>query len=422
MLSAGSLGLRQSGQEAEYESNIAGIFQGSEISFRFWGIEDRSRGEIAEAYRYYYDNPDDPVSAWNYWTSTAPIRQRGFTPEWIVRFPLDGGGFAPSLGRHVFVVEVEDVNEVRTHCEFNIEVLEGPRRLPERKILLVDDDHAKYIEPPQPQFDPIQTELWENILEGYNWERFYTTKTGYGYGVKVPIRYVGDATTVIWLADDEAIENPVSQLVNVCAYMGNYLHSYVKVGGNLIVIGRDPVRATAYWPDWSEDRNLPQPDRRSDLRTVGFEPRYKAEEDDSLYNFMWEVFGIRHMAVPGNDVPFNTLWPCDLCGSDWEGPIAAVPNLGSWRGEFGTAFFIDAIRSLEDERYPMYVEPMYSSAYDTSGVMTPDEDERYLAVYVPGNEQRGHAAYIGIPAECFDHDDMRTMIRKLLTKFGEEPL
>jgi hypothetical protein len=421
-VSAGALGLRQSGQEAQYENNVAGLFQGTEISFRFWGIEERARGEIAEAYRYYYDNPDDPTSAWNYWTSTEPIRERGFSPEWLVRYPLDGSRFAPSLGRHVFVVEVTDVNQVQTHCEFNIEVLEGPRRLPDKKILLVDDDHAKYLEPAWAPFDARQTELWEDILDGYNWERFYTGKYGgSGYGEEVPIRFIGDATTVIWLADDETIETPVSQLLRVCTELGNYLHSYVKVGGNLIIIGHDPIRATAYWSDWAENLpGQPHPDRRQNFTRLNFYPRYLQAEDDTLYNFMWEAFGIEQMRTPAPEIPFNTIWPCELCGSDWEGPIAAIPDVGPWKGEFGSAFYITDVREADDDRWPLDVEIMYSTAYDTSGVINPTE-EYFLAVYAPGDERRGHAAYIGFPADWFDHDEMKTMIRKLLTKFGEAP-
>ncbi|MFH1312153.1 MAG: hypothetical protein ABIJ00_02900 [Candidatus Eisenbacteria bacterium] len=422
-IAAGSLGLRQSGQEAQYENNIAGLFQGTEISFRFWGLEERARGEIAEAYRYYYDNPDDPTSAWNYWTSTEPIRDRRANPEWLVRYPLNGGRFAPSLGRHVFVVEVKDVNQVQTHCEFNVEVLEGPRRLPERKILLVDDDHAKYLEPAWAQFDATQTGLWEDILDGYDWERFYTGRApSYsGYGEEVPIRFAGGATTVIWLADDESVENPVSQLLKVCTELGNYLHSYVKVGGNLIIIGQGPVRATAYWSDWVENiPGQPHPDRRQNFTLLNFNPRYLRAEDDTLYNFMWEAFGIKKMKTPSPEIPYNMIWPCQICGSDWEGPIEAVPKVGPWRGEFGSAFYITEIRRADDERWPLDVEAMYSTAYNDSGVITPTEDN-LIAVYAPGDERRGHAAYIGFPAEWFDHDEMKTMIRKLLTKFGETP-
>ena len=43
-------------------------------------------------------------------------------------------------------------------------------------------------------------------------------------------------------------------------------------------------------------------------------------------------------------------------------------------------------------------------------------------VYVDGNDRRGYAAYINLPAFWLDHDELRTMIRDLLELFGEEPL
>lgn len=418
-ISAGALGQRQSGHVAEYEGNIAGAFQGTEISFRFWGEEERARGEIAEAYRYYYDITDDPTSAWNYWTSTEPIRQRGADPEWIVRYPTDGSQFAPSLGRHVFVVELRDVNEVITHCEFNIEVLEGPRRIPpeDRKILLVDDDHADYMENRWPLFEEEQEAFWADILDGYAYDRFSTGETNYKY--KVPVRFVGLATTVIWLADDESSGSILTQLLKTCTEYGNYLHSYVKVGGNLIIIGRDPIRACAYWPDW-QDRP-PNPSNRQNFVELNFTPRYDSANDDTMYNFNWEVFGIERMLVPAAEIPFNRMMPGLAGGAAWQDTIDAIPPIGRyWSGEFNTAFSIKEIRQETDSRFPLYVEPMYRTAYyDTLDGGTDVGD--LIAVYVPGDDRRGHAAYIGFPGYWFDHDKVKAMIRELLDRFGEYP-
>jgi hypothetical protein len=417
IIDGGILGTRWSTNELDYRTNIAGLFYPSEVLFTFWAREGRARGNLAEAYRYYYDSPDHPLSMWNDWTPVDPIRDTWESPEWVVTVPPDGVPFVPALGRHVLVVEVRDRNELISHCEFHIDVLEGPR---EKKILLVDDDHAKYLEPAWGPFDETQTELWDDILDGYNWERFYTARGGRsGYEEEVPPRLVGSASTVIWLADDETVETPVSQLLRVCTEQSSLLHSYVKAGGNLIIIGRDPIRATAYWSDWKENRpGQPHPDRRQNFILLNFHPRYRVTQDDTLYNFMWDVFGIEQMRLPVPEIPFNTIWPCLTCGTAWEDTIPAVSPVGPWDGEFETAFYITDIRAASDGRSPLHVEPMYSTAYDTSGVTTPTE-EYLIAVYVPGGEMRGHAAYIGFPAEWFDHDKMELMIRKLLDKFGE---
>jgi hypothetical protein len=144
-----------------------------------------------------------------------------------------------------------------------------------------------------------------------------------------------------------------------------------------------------------------------------------------LYNFNWEIFGIRRMEVPVPEIPYNTIWPCDDCGEAWADTIAGIPRDGSswWsniEGILNTAFYITEIRRETDEDFPLYVEPMYTTACDTSGVAVPAEDQ-LLAVYVPGDEHRGHAAYIGFPAYWFEHDKIKTMIRELLERFGEVP-
>jgi hypothetical protein len=418
-LDGGSLGRRFSGQVATYTNDIAAIFKGTEISFRFWGFEQKGRGQVAAAYRFYWDNPDDPMSAWNYWTSTAPIREDGANPEWYVRYPLDGSRFAPSLGRHVFVVEVRDLNGEVTHVEFNLEVLEGPRRLTEGKILLVDDDRARYIEQAHAGFEAMQLALWEDILDGYNWELF---DTGIHYDKDVPVRSVGSATTVIWLADTDVEETPMTQLLRACTNRGNFLYSYVKVGGNLIIIGNDPVRGCCYFSDYENVE--PRRGNRTTFAHLDLKPIPPASAaEDTSYNFLWDIMGIRQMDTPTKVIPYNMIWPCALCASGWEGPIEALPPGGGWTGEFGNAFYITRLRDTHGDPRAPVVEPMYSTAYDTSGVITPTETN-FIAVYArPGQDQevRGHAAYIGFPAEWFDHEKMKAVIDTLLTRFGETP-
>jgi hypothetical protein len=408
VVDAGALGRRFSGQEDEYKYNIAGMFKGTEISFRFWGEEEKARGEIAEAYRYYWDTEDDPTSAWPYWLGTEPLREPGSVPEWFIRYPVDGSKFAPTTGPHVFVVELRDVNRVETHCEFRIDVLDGPSRLTEDKILLVDDDHAKYLEPPWLDFDEHQDELWAEILDGYNWEEW---DTGRSHQDRLPISYVGEATTVIWLADDEIIETPASHLIEVTTRLGNYLYSYVRVGGNLIIVGRNPIYAHAYWPD-----GTPNPDNRPSFTDFDFRPQYKRAEDDTMYNFNWEIFGIEKMSLPNPGVPFNAVWTCDICDPAFPDTIDALPEAGKWwKGEFGNAFYITQLRQ------DIGVHPIYSTAYREDGEYTGSGSSRLIAVYVPGYEDRGYAAYIGFPAEWFDREDIKALIQQLLEIFGEDP-
>jgi len=408
IIDGGSLGRRSSMEVSEYQSNIAGVFLGTEVSFRFWAEEERGRGEIAESYRYYWDSPEDPGSAWNYWTGTAPIRDPGTTPEWFVRYPVDGGRLTPSLGRHVFVVELRDLNQVISHCEFQMEILEGPRRAPEKKILLVDDDRVKWLEPRWGLYEPAQDELWADILLGYNWEEF---DTGDDYQYDLPIRMVDQATTVIWIVDQD-FEAPVTHLLEVCSQLGNYLQSYVNVGGNLILMGRDPSFASGYWPDGS-----PPFDRRPNYTDWDFRPRWDSATEESLYNWNWEIFGIERLTEASPAKPYNALWPCDGCAEAFADTIVLGPQAdrAPINGVFENAFYITELRDDID------VIPLFSTAVDTSGEWVTSGSD-YIAVYVPGDDQRGHAAYIGAPEYWFDHAKIKNLIRKLLDEFGEEPV
>lgn len=424
LLDGGTLGFRRSTEKADYETNIAGMFEGTDVSFRFYGAEEKGRGEIAEAYRYYYDSPDGPGSAWNYWTSTEPIREVGRTPEWFVRYPLDGSKFTPNLGRHAFVVEIRDVNKEITHCEFNLEVLEGPRVAPEHKILVVDDTQGSYLEPAYAPLNDSLYALWSRILEGYNWEWFDTRSD---FTEEVPIRLIGLSTTVIWLADEDIDER--TQLLRVCTILGNYLHSYVRVGGNLILTGRNPVYASAYWPNWAEGEQ-PYPGNRATLSSVDFNPREsRTSPGDTVFNFNWDAFGIRSIAIPasGKPKPIEALWPCERC---WQDTIQTLPKQGQyWRGIFDAAFYIKKIRTLDDDSYPLDVQPLFGTAYrDTSGKWVYNGDDFIIGTYVAGDDVRGHAAYIGVPIYWFNHGKIKKLMRGtesvpgLLERFGEQPV
>jgi len=408
IIDGGSLGRRSSINVADYQSNVAGVFLGTEVSFRFWAEEDRSQGKFTESYRFYWDSPEDPGSAWNYWTGTAPIRDPGNTPEWFVRYPLDGSSLTPALGRHVFVVELKDLNQVISHCEFALEILEGPRRAPEKKILLVDDDRATWLEPYWGLYEEKQDSLWMDILDGYNWEQF---DTGDKYQYDLPIRQVDQSTTVIWVVDQD-VDLPFTHLLKVCALLGNYLYSYVNVGGNLIIIGKNPVYASGYWPD-----GTPPYANRPQYIDWDFSPKWDSAREESLYNWNWDIFGIQRIKLASPAKPYNALWPCTACSEAFGDTIKLGPqaDINGIRGAFQNSFYITELRDNFD------VVPLYSTAIDTSGEWV-DSGTDYIAVYVPSHGLRGGAAYIGAPEYWFDHAKIKDLIRKLLEEFGEEPM
>jgi hypothetical protein len=230
---------------------------------------------------------------------------------------------------------------------------------------------------------------------------------------------VGLSTTVIWLVDEDIDQD--SHLKEVCTDLANYLNSYVKAGGNLIIAGRDPFRACWYWPqgDIGPDIILPPP------WCCNFEPWLpETADEDTIYNFNWEVFGIKRILQCSSGYEFNALWPCSDC---WQDTIEALPAGAfgsSWIGEFGGGFFITQIRSLEDTDWPPFeVQPLFSTAYhQPSGKWNVNATNAHVGVYTPAAGQRGHAALIGVPTYWFDHDKIKTLMRDLLERFGEQPI
>jgi hypothetical protein len=406
VIHGGPLGMRMGSSETGNPTNLTCVFEGTEIAFRFWGKESKTRGEIAEAYKYYWDSPSDAFSAWDYWTSTEPLRQPGATPEWTVSYPRDGSQLKPSLGQHVLVVRLKDRNNTETQCHFGVEVLAGPDAALEQKVLVVDDNEAHWPDDRWGGFGEAQDALWADILEGYSWEEF---DTGWSYGKQVPVRLIGTATTVIWLVDQDDTTVPSTSLLKCCTELGNYLFSYVRAGGNLIILGKNPVYACGYWPDV-----YPEPSHRGWTTHWSFDPASRASADTT--NFMWEIFGIKRMELLR--IPFTAVWSCPDCHEAFQDTIELGPQASYIYGKFVDALYITQLREDMDSR------PLFSTANRNASGNWIDSrrgtKSNYIAVYVPGNDRRGHAAYIGFPEVWFDHAKIKTMIRKLLNEFEEQ--
>ena len=399
------LGRRDSARPSECENELAYIYEGTEIYLRFWAHEDRPAGPLAQAFRYYYDYPTSPGSMWPFWTAVLPYRRVGFVPEWIIGFPSDGSLFAPTVGEHEFVVEVNDLVGITTDCKFRLAVLEGPQSQTEKLIYLVDDSWGSLIEPPWPGYEAADDSLWADILAGYD---YVTHDTGPHYDDPVSPAALGQASTVIWSVDQD-LEVPDTHLLRVCCELNNCLRSYVKTGGNLIMIGRDPIYAHAYWHDVT-----PNPDMRAAFTGFDFSPRVDPYDMTSIHNFNWEAFGIVEMQVPSTPVEFSTLWPCETGWDVIETDPDACPA-PYWDGTFHCGFFITDVRS------DIPVQTLYGVVpLDADGDPTAPDCTRWLVVYVPGDGERGHAAYVGVPPVLCNHDQIKAMIRHLLDLFGEE--
>lgn len=386
------------------------LFAGAGIYIRFFALEDRETSRMAQAYRYYFDTPDNPYSSWPQWTNVAPLRDVGAEPEWDAIWPPAGPRFAPEVGQHVFRLELEVRGGDTTCVELYLDVLAGPEEA-EPNILLVDDDRSRWWAGASiPDYEDQELAMWSDILEGYDWQEW---DTGFNFDQPVPPQLVGGATTVIWSVDDGQELTP--DLFHLCTERGNHLHSYVDAGGNLIVIGRSPVYCTMYWYD-----GTPEPGNRQSLTHVEFEPR-DLDDTRSFTHFMWDIFGVKAMQLTYAPQPdyVTALEPNEGYEGWGEVEVRSKDDIEGWPGYFTGAFVASQLRPGEDV-HPFYgirhvVNP---SAPDSEWVETVDLN-KVAGVYVEGDGTRGWAAYICLPAWWFDHDQIKAVIRGLLQEFGE---
>ena len=386
------------------------IFSGAGIYMRLFAAEDRPSSRLASAYRYYFDEPDNPMSNWGQWTDVEPLRDPGAEPEWEAIWPAAGPRVVPDVGQHVFRLEVLDRAQDTTCAEFHFDVIEGPAGQ-DPNILLVDDDRAGwYTAGSIPDYEDEEFDMWSEILDGYDWQEW---DTGEDFDQIVPASLVGGATTVIWSVDEGAELTP--DLFDLCSRRGNHLHSYVESGGNLIVIGRSPVYCTMYWYDGS-----PDPATRAGVTHIEFPPR-ELDETRAFSHFMWDVFGIRWMRLDG-DPELDCVSGMDPCPGygEW-GALKAREKgeIAGWPGYFTGAFVATSLRPGDDV-HPFYGLRLVQNPTDPDTAWVEYVDcYKVAAVYVEGSEDRGWAAYINLPAWWFERDQVKDMIRGLLELFGE---
>jgi len=386
------------------------IFSGAGIYTRLYATEDRASSRMASAYRYYFDEPDNPLSSWSLWTDVEPLRDTSAQPEWDAIWPAAGPRYVPGVGQHVFRVEVRDRAGDTTCAEFHFDVLDGPAGQ-DRNILLVDDDRSMWYKGGSiPDYEDREFQMWSDILDGYNWQEW---DTGSDFGQPVPVSLVGTATTVIWSVDEGAELTP--DLLDLCANRGNHLYSYVEAGGNLIVIGRSPVYCTMYRYD-----RTPDPATRGSVTYAEFLP-LELDDTHTFGHFMWDVFGIKWMRLGGDPGPdyVTGMEPCAGYG-EWNA-VSARPagEVDGWPGYFTDAFVATSLRPGDDV-HPFYGLRVVENPTDPDTAWVEHTDcFKIAAVYVEGDGERGWAAYINLPAWWFDHDQIKAMMVGLLEMFGE---
>jgi hypothetical protein len=170
-----------------------------------------------------------------------------------------------------------------------------------------------------------------------------------------------------------------------------------------------------YWSD-----GTPEPGTRQNVTDIDFTPRVTGA--DTTYHFMWDIFGVKRMQLSGYPVYYvDQLMTCEPY-LDWNTIPVAEKALfhRRWPGYIAGPFLMTEFRDGAD------VEQIYG-VHRIVQPWGPPENWEYVddchnmgGVYVTGDGQRGHAAYINLPAFWLDHDELRVTIRRLLELFGED--
>jgi hypothetical protein len=169
-----------------------------------------------------------------------------------------------------------------------------------------------------------------------------------------------------------------------------------------------------YWSD-----GTPEPGTRQNVTDIDFTPRVIGP--DTTYHFMWDIFGVKRMQLSSFPVYYaDQLMACEPY--DWNTvPVVEKGSLHTrWPGYIAGLFLMTEFRDGADVRQIYGVRRIEQP-------WGPPEDWTYIedcknmgGVYVSGGDERGHAAYINLPAFWLDRDELQVTIRRLLESFGED--
>jgi hypothetical protein len=259
-----------------------------------WEADASDWGADIIGYRYAYDD----TTVWSEWDLES------------TEFPPDGGTFVPTLGHHTLYVQAKDDQWTVGLCRFQFYVATGPATPPSDPILLVDDSQFSGLPNSVGDWqahlaDDVEAEFFGRILAGYDYDEWDCLAQG---REPPPVDLVGQYRNVVWYVDD--YDEMGSQLWELFHWGTRYLDSYVRVGGNLILIGQRPAESLD--PDCRGYHTYPF--RYDPLYCYGCQPipiSYTAFGLKDLFCAGDEVFAGGISLLPGNypDLPLGDTWP-----------------------------------------------------------------------------------------------------------------
>jgi hypothetical protein len=357
------------------------IFAGERLAFS-WSADASNYGGRVRGYRHAYDD----TSAWPAWSL------------FDTRFQV-----APTLGRHSLYVSALDNANVMTRARVYFDVVEATM---DQYILIVDDWNMSETSPAWGT-DAMRSAFYDTVLSGYARDRVEWEPAEHPVsGAPSPpnVDALRGASTVVWYSDGD--NSVLGKAFNASTY--NALAGYVRVGGNLILEGRQNLQAILghSYPITVTARDTTVADlfvkNTLHIRTAANSGNVQAHN----WNYGYCFYG----AVPTDPGMFAPIY-IDTAGkwsvmwhyqnnpqhNLWHAGFSFTERLGVNQGVGVVPFVIDSYINQEFEGQPCGV------------------------LYLSG-DNHGNACYLTFPLYYMKTPEVRPVLDKILMLFGEEKL
>ncbi|MBN2565710.1 MAG: hypothetical protein JXB46_08365, partial [Candidatus Eisenbacteria bacterium] len=188
------------------------IFNGERLQF-YWNADASDYGGEVTGYRHAYDD----TSTWPSWS----IFDRRFR-------------VVPTIGRHSLYVSAQDNAEVTTRARIYFDVVEASLD----DYIAVVDDYNNFETNPAWGTDEDRNDFYNRILAGYERPRSEWEPADHVIEEPQPpdVDFLRGASTVLWYCDSAGAT--IEDLFDPFQSVYNSLAGYVRVGGNIILCGR----------------------------------------------------------------------------------------------------------------------------------------------------------------------------------------
>lgn len=389
-------------------SNIAGswttggsegvrdVFAGEGIRFRWTGTPGTSESAIA-GFSYAVED----TLRWEPFSLNSkewPVQVLPNPPEEL---------WFPQVGPHNFYLRAIDFAGFLRILVAQLNVLGGPRSHPqnERYILAVLDGFPDTIiqNGVFPTFySAVERSMIQYFLDGYNFQIWQTNGS-----LKPPIQLLDFASSVIWLLSANVFDGDGAILENVhnSRRDPNFLPSYIRSGGNFFLLGIQPVNALRYFDN---------PDIGAPLFQFQFPVDFSRTLLDTTLVAHWATTELGIQRIDGTvrneeGEPVIALARSQITTGPNPYPDLAFDPLSVQNGNILGGFRFYDVGVIPTSSAEVIYE--HSETGQSVGI------RRLTSPGVNGN-----TVYLALHPYFLQKSGFRTLLRAVLTDFGEIPL